>query len=101
VSEQVCGVATRHGSARALLCPLHNNGEVVMNHCHEPTWFRKMLVLSALVAGSVATLFVPPYREVAFIPEDREAVTTPGSSSRGMTGIDVNLHHRNLVQSNG
>jgi hypothetical protein len=75
-----------------------------MNCCHEPSWFRKLLLLSALAAGGVATLFVPPYQEIAFVPDDQEAVATPvspGRASRGMTGVDVNLHHRKFVRSNG
>ena len=51
-----------------------------MNCCYEPSWSRKMLLLSALVAGTVATQFVPPYRELAFIPND-EAVSSPALSA--------------------
>jgi hypothetical protein len=102
--ECVCVVVARQALAHVLLFPPHNPGEVVMNHCHEPSRFRMLLLILALAAGGVATLFVPPYREIAFVPDDREAVTTPvssGSASRGMTGIDVKMHHRNFVRNNG
>jgi hypothetical protein len=74
-----------------------------MNRCYEPTWSRKLLLLSALVAGAVATQFVPPYRELAFMPKD-EAVTAPRlsvSKSRDMTGADVNTHRLEFIRSIG
>jgi hypothetical protein len=49
------------------------------------------LVLSALGAGGLATLFVPPYREMARMPDSQPAVSTPatpGGTSHGMTGIN-------------
>jgi hypothetical protein len=73
-----------------------------MNRCYEPSWSRTLLLLSALVAGGVATLFVPPYQEVAFMSPEREAVSapaSPGAPSRGMTGIDVNTYVLNLLRS--
>ena len=75
----------------------------MMNRCYEPSWSRKLLLLSALVAGGVATQFVPPYQELAFIPKDEvvSAPTLSASKSRGMKDVDVNTHHLNIVRSSG
>jgi hypothetical protein len=74
-----------------------------MNCCYEPSWSRKLLLLSALAAGGVATQFVPPYQEIAFLPKEEavSAPASPGSTSRGMTGVDVDLHHLNFIRSLG
>jgi len=67
--------------------------------------FRSLLLLSALAAGGLATLFVPPYRELASMPEEEtetaSAPLTPGASSSGMTGVDVDLRHLRTIQSIG
>jgi hypothetical protein len=58
-----------------------------------------MMVLSALGAGALATLLVPPYREVALVPEDEKPVAapqSPGNTSHGMTGIEKDTPHRNF-----
>jgi hypothetical protein len=57
--------------------------------------FRTALLLLALTAGGVATLFVPPYQDIAFAPEEEaaSAPATPGRASPDMTGIDVDLRH--------
>jgi hypothetical protein len=81
----------------------HQKGEVKMNRCYEPSWSRKLLLLSALVAGGVATQFVPPYQELAFVPKV-EAISAPTlsvSKSRDMTGADVNTHRLEFVRSIG
>jgi hypothetical protein len=100
--ECVSGFVAWHWLARVLL---FNDGEVVMNRCHEPSWVRKLLVLSALAAGGVATLFVPPYREIAFVPQEEESVLTPaphGSNSPRMSGgIEAKLRHPKFIRSNG
>jgi hypothetical protein len=73
-----------------------------MNSCYELSWSQLLLLLSALVAGGVATQFVPPYQEVAFISPERETISapvSPGAPSRGMTGIDVNTQVVNLLRS--
>jgi hypothetical protein len=73
-----------------------------MNSCYEPSRSRTLLLMSALVAGGVATQFVPAYQEVAFISPAKEAVSapaSPGASLRGMTGIDVNTHVLNLLRN--
>jgi hypothetical protein len=74
-----------------------------MNCCYEPSWSRKMLLLSALVAGSVVTQFVPPYQELAFMPKD-EAISTPAlsaSKSRGTSDVGVDTHHLTRVRTSG
>lgn len=69
------------------------------------SWFRSLLLLLALSAGGIATVFVPPYVELASMPEDRSetafAPVSPGSRSAGMTGIDVDLRHLSFVRSIG
>jgi hypothetical protein len=62
-----------------------------------------MLLLSALVAGTVATQFVPPYRELAFIPKD-EAVSSPAlsaSKSRDRNRSGANGHHLHNIRTSG
>jgi hypothetical protein len=80
-------------------------GEVMTIRNLDDSWFRTLLLLSALSAGGVATLLVPPYRELASMPEEpRETVSapaTPGGSPDGMTGIDVDLRHLDFVQRIG
>jgi hypothetical protein len=74
-----------------------------MNCCYEPSWSRKMLLLLALVSGTVATQLVPPYQELAFIPKD-EAISTPAlsaSKSRGMTSDEIESHHLTRVRTSG
>jgi hypothetical protein len=67
--------------------------------------FRSLLLLTALSAGALTTLFVPPYRELAFMPEDASetasAPTSPGRNSSDVTGIDVDLRHLRIVGSIG
>jgi hypothetical protein len=75
-----------------------------MSCCSQPSWFRQLLLVSALGAGALATLLVPPYREIAFEAEDEKPVSSPLSAegtSHGMTGVDVDLHHLNFVRSMG
>jgi hypothetical protein len=74
-----------------------------MNCCYEPSWSRKMLLFLALAAGTVATQFVPPYRELAFMPKD-EAVSGPAlsaSKSRGIHAASVNTQHLDEVRTSG
>ena len=69
------------------------------------SWSRSLLLLSALSAGGVATLLVPPYRELASMPQEQsESVSvpaTPGASRSGITGIDVDMRYLDIVQSIG
>jgi len=71
----------------------------------DDSWFRTLLLLSALSAGGLATLFVPPYRELASMPEEAgetaSAPSSPGQGSTGVTGIDVDLRHLHMVRSIG
>jgi hypothetical protein len=85
------------------LAPAQQKGVLEMNLCYEPSWSRKLMLLSALVAGGVATQFVPPYQELAFIPKNEASSTSMsrGSASRGMTGIDVNTRYQTVVRSTG
>jgi hypothetical protein len=74
----------------------------MMSHGQQPSWVRHMLLASALGAGALATLLVPPYREVAFAPEDdgpASHAASPDSTHRGVTGVDADVHHRNVVRS--
>jgi hypothetical protein len=71
----------------------------------DDSWYRSLLLLSALLAGGVVTLFVPPYRELASMPEEPSATVStpskPGPDSAGVTGIDVDLRHLSFVRSIG
>ena len=66
-----------------------------MNRSHLPSWIRQVLLLSALGAGALTTLLVPPYQEVALVPDDEKPVSSSESQSgtNGMTGVDVDLRH--------
>jgi hypothetical protein len=47
---------------------------------------------------------VPPYREIAFEAEGEKPASNsmpPESTSHGMTGVDVDLHHLNFVRNTG
>jgi hypothetical protein len=73
----------------------------MMSRSHQPSWIRQMLLLSALGAGALTTLLVPPYRDVALLPEDEQpaaSTASPGGTSQGMSGVDVDLHHLNFVR---
>ena len=75
-----------------------------MNGCHEHSWFRTGLLLLALSAGSVVTQLVPPYREIAFMPEEEESVSASASAnanSTGPAGIDVSWLHLNVIRNTG
>jgi len=65
-----------------------------MIRCLDNSRFRTALLLLALMAGGIATLFVPPYQDIAFAPDEAvSAPATPGRASPDMTGIDVDLRH--------
>jgi hypothetical protein len=52
----------------------------------------------------VATQLVPPYQEIAFAPQHQAKAASAESShtnSRGLTGIDVNSHYLNFIESIG
>lgn len=73
-----------------------------MHRSHANPLIRQMLLLSALLVGSAATLFVPPYREIAAAPDEDQPVSaqaTPDNTTGGVTGIDVNLRQLELVRS--
>jgi hypothetical protein len=75
----------------------------MMNRSYEPSWSRKLMLLSALAAGGVATQFVPPYQELAFIPRE-EAMSAPtlsAAKSRDTKDADANTHHLHVVRTSG
>jgi hypothetical protein len=77
----------------------------MMNGCHKTSWRRLLPLLAAFAAGGLATQLVPPYRELAFAPQKSgkpQAVpSSAGSSSPGMTGIDVDMRHLDYVRGVG
>jgi hypothetical protein len=79
--------------------------EVTMNFSVEKSWVRTGLLLLALAAGGLATLLVPPYRDIAYAADDQEqamaARPKPGRGSSDMSGIDVDLRHLKYVASIG
>ena len=70
-----------------------------MNRSHLPSWIRQVLLLSALGAGALTTLLVPPYQEVALVPDDEKPASSSESrgGANGMSGVDVDLRHLNFV----
>jgi hypothetical protein len=74
-----------------------------MSRDHLPSWIRQLLLLSALGAGALTTLLVPPYQEVAMVPDDEQPVSRSDShgGSNGMTGVDVDLRHLNHIRNTG
>lgn len=73
-----------------------------MHRSHGNSLIGQMLLLSALLVGSVATLFVPPYREITAAPDEEKPAsvqTMPDNTTGGMTGIDVNRQQLELVRS--
>jgi hypothetical protein len=70
-----------------------------MSRGHLSSWFRQVLLLSALGAGALTTLLVPPYQEVALVPDDEKPMSSLESrgGTNGMTGVD--LRHLNFVRS--
>lgn len=74
-----------------------------MSRYLEYSWFRTTLLLSALAAGGLATLFVPGYQEMAATTEKPTPPASVrqvrGNASSDVTGIDVDLRHLKLVRS--
>ena len=74
-----------------------------MNRVHEHSLFRTTVLLVALAAGGAMTQVVPSFDQVAATRDaaQKPAATSAAHESRssGVTGIDVDMRHLNLVRS--
>lgn len=74
-----------------------------MSRYFEYSWIRTTLLLSALAAGGLATLFVPAYEEMAATTEKPTPPASVrhvrGNTSGDMTGIDVDRRHMKIVRN--
>lgn len=58
-----------------------------MSRFHDRSWFHTAMLMSALAAGGLTTLLVPPYRELAAVPNDEQEAVSAAASPGAVEGL--------------
>jgi hypothetical protein len=73
-----------------------------MNRYLNNFWFRHAVLLGALAAGAVLTQIMPTYEEMAALHKEpvrpSAASRVRDHASTGVTGIEVDVRHLNIVE---
>jgi hypothetical protein len=88
--------------ARGLHFAAGQKGRFNMKRYIDQRWFRNSILLGALAAGGLMTQLVPAHQETAALqvkPQTLPAIEVRETSSRDMTGIDVDRRFLKFVQS--
>jgi hypothetical protein len=88
--------------ARGLRFATGQKGRFKMKRSIEQRWFRNLVLMGSLAAGGLMTQFVPAHQETAALqvkPQTLPAIEVRETSSRDMTGIDVDRRFMKFVQS--